>query len=131
MENARRWIAFSAGVLGLAGVVLGALGAHALKETLTLPSGLDTWRTAVLYQLVHSVAILALGRGLLIDGKAMIWVARCWIIGIVLFCGSLYGLALGGPTVLGPITPLGGLAFLIGWALIAVKSLKSPNVSNP
>jgi uncharacterized membrane protein YgdD (TMEM256/DUF423 family) len=130
MENARRWIAFSAGVLGFAGVVLGALGAHALKETLTLRSSLDTWHTAVIYHLVHSVAILALGRGLLTDGKAMIWAARCWIVGIVLFCGSLYGLALAGPTILGPITPIGGLAFLIGWALIAITSLKSPNVSN-
>ncbi len=130
MENARRWIAFSAGVFGFAGVALGAFGAHALKETLILHSSLDTWRTAVLYQLVHSVAILALGRGLTTDGKAIIWVARCWIIGIVLFCGSLYGIALGGPTVLGPITPLGGLALLIGWALIAINSLKSSNASN-
>lgn len=128
MENARRWIAFSSGVLGFVGVALGAFGAHALKETLLLHSSLDTWRTAVLYQLVHSVAILALAVGLPTDGKAMLWVARLWIIGIVLFCGSLYGLALGGPTALGPITPLGGLAFLIGWALIAVKSLKSSNV---
>jgi len=129
MENARRWIVISAGVLGFFGVTLGAFGAHALKETLLLHSSLDTWRTAVLYQLVHSVAILALAGGLLTGGKTMIWVARLWIIGIILFCGSLYGLALGGPAVLGPLTPLGGLAFLIGWALVAIKSLKSTNVS--
>ncbi|MEO6995832.1 MAG: DUF423 domain-containing protein [Lacunisphaera sp.] len=129
MENARRWIVCSAGVLGFAGVVLGALGAHALKEALLLRSSLDTWHTAVLYQLVHSVAILALGRGLLTDGKIMIWVARCWIIGTALFCGSLYGLALGGPKILGPITPLGGIAFLTGWALVVIQSLKSPSTT--
>jgi uncharacterized membrane protein YgdD (TMEM256/DUF423 family) len=127
MENAPRWIAFSAGVLGFVGVVLGALGAHALKVTLLSHSSVDTWHTAVLYHLVHSVAILAVGRGLFTDGKAMIWAAGCWIIGIILFCGSLYGLALGGPTMLGPITPLGGVAFLAGWAVVAVKSFKSPS----
>jgi uncharacterized membrane protein YgdD (TMEM256/DUF423 family) len=131
MENARRWIGFGAGVLGFVGVALGAFGAHALKETLLLHSSVETWRTAVLYQLVHSVAILALSQGIAIDGKVMIWVARLWITGIILFCGSLYGLALGGPAILGPITPLGGLAFLIGWALIAIKSIKSSTGSNP
>src|SRR5665213_2039939 len=125
MNSAPRWIAFSAGILGFVGVGMGAFGAHALKETLALRSSDGTWHTAVLYHLVHSAALLAIARGQFSDGNAMIWAARCWIAGIILFSGSLYWLALGGPSVLGPITPLGGLAFLIGWALIATNALKS------
>ena len=125
MNNAPRWIALSAGIFGFTGVALGAFGAHALKEALTARSSLATWQTAVLYQLVHAVALLVISGWPLLRGK-IIWAARCWVVGIVLFSGSLYGLSLDGPTVLGPITPLGGLAFLIGWLLVAVNALQSP-----
>jgi uncharacterized membrane protein YgdD (TMEM256/DUF423 family) len=50
----------------------------------------------------------------------------CWITGVMLFSGSLYGLALGGPKILGPITPLGGIAFLVGWSWLAVRAWKRP-----
>jgi uncharacterized membrane protein YgdD (TMEM256/DUF423 family) len=111
MESTVRTHLIAAGFLGFTGVALGAFGAHALKETLMTGGHTNTWQTAVLYHLVHSVALLAFP-----SGK---WAGRCWIAGIVLFSGSLYWLALGGPKFLGPITPLGGIMLLSGWALVA------------
>ncbi len=107
---------------GATGVASGAFGAHALKSRLS-PEALATWDTAVLYQLVHALALLAVA-GLmrvshLSDPNASItgYVVAGWgfIVGVLLFSGSLYGLTLGGPRLLGPITPVGGLALLTGW----------------
>ena len=125
MNSAPRWIAIIAGLLGFTGVALGAFGAHALRETLTLHSSATTWQTAVLYHLVHSVALLAVTRGAVAGSTAIVWVARFWVAGILFFSGSLYWLSLGGPKFLGPITPIGGLAFLLGWALVAWDSYRS------
>jgi len=108
----------TAGLLGFTGVALGAFGAHALKEALAANGTTATWQTAVLYHLIHAVALAAL--------PGWRWVGRCWTAGIVLFSGSLYWLALGGPKILGPVTPLGGAAFLLGWALLAWHAFKSP-----
>ncbi len=115
--NSSRLIILSAGLFGFTGVALGAFGAHALKETLAARGSVSTWQTAVLYQLIHAVALLALTMltGNWVNAR---WIALCWSLGIVLFSGSLYWLSLGGPKILGPITPLGGLAFLAGWALV-------------
>lgn len=118
------WIAFSAGILGFSGVALGAFGAHALKDALIARASVQTWHTAVLYQLVHSVALLVIARWS-DSGRALAWIGRLWVAGIVLFSGSLYWLALGGPKVLGPITPLGGVAFLAGWLLVAWNALRT------
>lgn len=126
MNTAPRWIALSAGVLGFTGVALGAFGAHALKETLTARASLPTWQTAVLYQLVHSIALLVIAGWPVVGGK-IVWAARCWTAGIILFSGSLYSLSLGGPIkFIWPITPLGGLAFLLGWLFIAWNAFQSP-----
>jgi uncharacterized membrane protein YgdD (TMEM256/DUF423 family) len=113
----------AAGILGFSGVALGAFGAHGLKEALAATGGLETWKTAVLYHLVHAVAVLALANW---PQPAARKIGGCWIAGVLLFSGSLYGLALGGPKVLGPITPIGGAAFLIGWAWLAVAAWKRP-----
>lgn len=125
MSTVPRGIAIAAGSLGFTGVALGAFGAHALKETLTAQGTLPIWQTAVLYQLVHSVALLALV-GWPAAGDGLRWIARCWTVGIVFFSGSLYWLALGGPKFLGPVTPLGGLALLVGWFLVAWNALRTP-----
>ena len=104
-------------------IALGAFGAHALKESLAANGMTETWKTAVLYHLTHSLALfaLALRSGGVGKGPAL-WSARLWCAGILLFSGSLYGLALGGPSILGPITPLGGLSFIAGWvALVFAK----------
>lgn len=124
MSTTNRWIAFSAGILGFSGVGLGAFGAHVLKDALLARASLSTWQTAVLYQLVHSVALLVIARWS-DSGQTLVWIGRLWVTGIILFSGSLYWLSLGGPKLLGPVTPLGGLAFLLGWLLVAWNALQS------
>ncbi len=113
-----------AGVLGAAGVALGAFGAHGLRQT--LGEALATWQTAVLYHLLHVLAILAVGVLLRVLGDAGTLRAAGWLfaLGILLFSGSLYALALGGPRWLGPVTPLGGVAFIAGWLLLAWTALQ-------
>jgi len=110
----------AASLFGFSGVCLGAFGAHALKAQLTQRNTLTTWKTAVLYQLVHSVGLLALSFAPkeINTGAA----ASLWIVGTCLFSGSLYGLALGGPKILGPVTPLGGLVLIGGWAMLFFAS---------
>jgi uncharacterized membrane protein YgdD (TMEM256/DUF423 family) len=125
MNRPIHWITLAAGLLGFSGVGLGAFGAHALKETLAAAGTLPLWQTAVLYQLIHAVALLAVGAGSA-AGTPAHWIARCWTVGVLLFSGSLYGLALGGPKFLGSITPLGGLALLTGWFLVAWTAFRQP-----
>lgn len=118
MKSVARPTLIAAGLLGFTGVALGAFGAHVLKDTLATNGTTATWQTAVLYHLIHAVAL----------GTAPTWpwVSRCWTVGVVLFSGSLYWLALGGPKILGPITPLGGLALLAGWLLLAWNAFRQP-----
>lgn len=104
----------AAGVLGFTGVALGAFGAHGLKESLKSTGQAENWDKAVFYQLIHAVALLALAGQSLASARKIGW---CWIAGVVCFSGSLYAIALGGPVkLLWPVTPLGGLALLSGWA---------------
>ncbi len=117
----------AAGLLGLTGVALGAFGAHALRETL-LERGMTTaWETAARYQLVHAVALFAAAawqntsQGTV--QKRLSIASISWTAGTVLFSGSLYLLALGGPRWLGPITPFGGLALLAGWLGVVAAAL--------
>ncbi len=106
------------------GVVLGAFGAHALKARLE-PAMLATWDTAVLYQLVHALALLLVAifaRTTTLPGLSVaMW---SFVIGVLLFSGSLYVLALGGPRWLGPVTPLGGMAFIVGWSALVVAAVR-------
>lgn len=118
-------------LFGLTGVVLGAFGAHALRDTLAAHGTASTWETAVHYHLFHAVALLAVG---LARPPAAPWLRRAgfaWGAGITLFSGSLYLLALGGPKWLGPVTPLGGLGFIAGWAAVFVHAWASPNPDRP
>ena len=109
------------GIFGFLGVVLGAFGAHALKDVLDAHA-LDVWRTAVTYHLVHALLLVAIG-----DRSP--WATRAAAAGIVLFSGSLYALALTGIAALGAITPIGGVAFLAAWALvIRVIPRQPPNL---
>jgi len=104
------------------GVALGALGAHALRGRLE-PRMLDAFEVAVRYQMYHALALLAVawvaGRSAGNLAPAAGWL---FVAGTVLFSGSLYGLSLGGPRWLGPITPLGGAAFIAGWLCLAVAA---------
>ena len=104
-----------AAVLGGTGVLLGAFGAHTLADRLT-PDRLETFETAVRYQLVHTLALLAIG--LLAahrSSPALRWAARLMVGGVVIFAGSLYLLIATDVGVLGAITPIGGLAMIGGW----------------
>jgi uncharacterized membrane protein YgdD (TMEM256/DUF423 family) len=106
-------------------VASGAFGAHGLKARLA-PNMLEVWQTAVRYHAWHALGLLAVGLGP--EGP---WTgAAGWllVLGIVLFSGSLYGLALGAPKSLGIVTPIGGLAFLLGWIAFAIGviSAKTP-----
>jgi uncharacterized membrane protein YgdD (TMEM256/DUF423 family) len=113
---------FIAAVMGLVGVGLGAFGAHALKGRLS-PEMLAVFETGVRYQMYHTLAILATAALMTrIDGRAITAAGWCFTAGIFLFSGSLYALVFTGVTVLGAITPLGGLAFLAGWACLAIAA---------
>jgi uncharacterized membrane protein YgdD (TMEM256/DUF423 family) len=110
-------VRLSAILAGL-GVALGAFGAHGLRNRVG-PELIDVWKTGVLYHLIHALALLAVAT----LATQIAWpraVAGCFIAGIALFSGSLYLLVLTNVRVLGAITPLGGVAFLIGWILLAV-----------
>ena len=105
-----------AAALCFLGVALGAFGAHALKGTLLANDTLDLWNKAVLYHLVHAVALVALT----LHGTANLLACYLLIAGIIIFSGSLYLLALTNARWLGAITPIGGLCFLIAWAWLAL-----------
>ena len=124
MNGSSRPLLLAAGIFGFTGVTLGALGAHQLREFLTQRDTLPIWQMAVSYQLIHAVALLALA-GRSEKSPLVAWSGACWMTGVVLFSGSLFGLALGGPRVLGPVTPLGGLLLLAGWVVVMVDGWKS------
>ena len=114
--NASRWIAVGA-LLGALAVVLGAFGAHALRERLDARA-LEVFETGARYHMFHALAMIACG---LAAARTPGWIFQA---GIVLFSGSLYVLALSGVKQLGAVTPLGGVAFLVAWVWLAVAMLR-------
>jgi uncharacterized membrane protein YgdD (TMEM256/DUF423 family) len=106
---------------GFLGVAAGAFGAHGLRSRLS-PEMLAVFETAVRYQLYHVFALLvtAAAIGRLGDARLLSVAGWSFVTGIVLFSGSLFVLTLTGITALGAITPLGGVAFLVGWACLAL-----------
>ena len=113
---------FIGALMGFVGVGLGAFGAHALKGRLS-PEMLAVFETGVRYQMYHALALLAtaalMSRS---EGRAVIVAGWSFTAGILIFSGSLYALALTGVTILGAVTPIGGLAFLIGWAALTIAA---------
>lgn len=109
-----------AAILGAVGVALGAFGAHGLRNRVA-PEMIEVWKTSVLYHLVHVLALLAVAALAARIGSPRL-VAGCFLGGIALFSGSLYLLVLTNVRVLGAITPLGGVAFLIGWVVLAATA---------
>jgi uncharacterized membrane protein YgdD (TMEM256/DUF423 family) len=109
------------GAAGGSAVLLGAFGAHALRGILDAHSS-ELWHTAVSYHMWHALALaLAVALG---SGRSGRIAAFAFVLGIVLFSGSLYALALGAPRWTGIITPFGGLAFITGWIALGL-SLRS------
>ena len=116
------WLAVGA-LFGLLAVAAGAFGAHGLRAVLT-PEALAVFETATRYQMYHALALVACGVAAprLRPGPAT-WAAGLFVTGIVLFSGSLYLLTLTGIRSLGIVTPFGGVAWLIAWALLALAGL--------
>ena len=132
----KKTILFFASISGAMAVALGAMAAHALKQKIStgliIEQNLQVFETAARYQMYHSIVLLVIG--FVIDkqeNKLINKAAHCFMLGIVLFSGSLYLLStaklIGIPSTnwLGPITPIGGLFFIVGWLLIAFSTLKS------
>ena len=124
------WIALAALNLALA-VMTGAFGAHALKARLSAEA-LGWWQTAVAYQMWHALGLLALGVLLRVSlatpALPVTGVQTSAVllqVGIVIFSGSLYAMALGAPRWFGAITPIGGLAFMAGWLWLAWCLMRS------
>lgn len=118
----QRFPLLAAGLFGGTGVGLGALGAHRLEPLLAERGMTHAWETGARYHLFHAVALLAVA-ALVASANApapgrLVWAARLWSIGIVLFSGSLYWFAIGGPHPLVYVTPVGGIALLTGWAFL-------------
>ena len=109
-----------AAVLCFLAVALGAFGAHGLRSTLEARGMLDVWNKAVFYQFVHAVVLLVLALYGTINRGACLLL----LVGILLFSGSLYLLALTNFRWLGPITPLGGLCLLAGWGWLVLAPPK-------
>ena len=111
-------------LLGLIGVGIGAFGAHGLRARLTAAGRMDTFETAVKYQFYHALALVLVG--ILMQQlasnpaalKYLNWSGYGFLIGVLIFSGSLYVLCFTGVTWLGAITPLGGLFMIAGWALL-------------
>jgi len=119
------WLLLAA-IFGFLSVALGAFGAHSLKNVLN-EYGKSIYEKAVLYQMFHSMALLAVGiLQHLFKGISFSPAGFGFLIGILLFSGSLYVLAITGIKWLGAITPIGGIAFLLGWAGFLWGLLKIP-----
>ncbi|MBP0599911.1 DUF423 domain-containing protein [Herbaspirillum sp. LeCh32-8] len=106
-------------------VCCGAFGAHGLKKMIS-EEMLAVWHTAVTYQVMHALGMIAVA--LLMPkfgGAAMGWAGNLMLAGIVIFSGSLYLLALTGTRILGAITPIGGVAFLAAWLLVAWSATRA------
>jgi len=127
IESMGRTLIMIASVSGFLAVLLGAFGAHGLKTRLT-PELITIYQTGVHYHFYHTLALLVCG--LLIhtgmDNVAMRISAYAFTAGIIIFSGSLYLLAVTGLRWLGAITPIGGLAFMVGWAALFVGVMRSP-----
>ncbi len=112
-------------ISGALAVLLGAFGAHGLKEKLSAEV-MAVYKTAVEYQFYHTLALLIVGV-LALNTQSKPLTASGWLFtaGILIFSGSLYALSISGIKWLGAITPIGGLCFIVGWVLLAVAAFKS------
>jgi uncharacterized membrane protein YgdD (TMEM256/DUF423 family) len=122
MDSIDRPFAALAALFGGFGVVLGAFGAHALQGRFD-PANLHIWQTAVEYQFWHALALLVVA----LHARSLPFsrlIETLFCVGIVLFCGSLYAIALGAPHLLGAVAPVGGVAFIGAWILLAFAFLR-------
>jgi uncharacterized membrane protein YgdD (TMEM256/DUF423 family) len=118
---------FALGALfGCLGVAAGAFGAHALQARLSSDQ-MEWFELAARYQMIHALALIAAA-----------WAAQQWpsaftasagwlfVVGVLIFCGTLYAMAFGAPRILGAVTPIGGLSLILGWLLLAMAAFRAP-----
>lgn len=120
----------AASFLGLLAIILGAFGAHAFKEILSVEK-LQSFETGVRYQMYAAIFLLIIGMYLNFETKLQQWTARLMLLGVILFSFSIYALSFQEAwgvnlKFLGPITPLGGLFMIVSWFLLMIHFLKSP-----
>ena len=119
----------SGAILGFLGVGLGAFGAHALRASLEAAGRFDTFETAVRYQFYHALALVAVGILLQLPTTAPVaakyysWAGYAYLLGVIIFSGSLYAICFTGITKFGAVAPIGGLLMSAGWALLLRASL--------
>lgn len=125
---AKSYLIIGALLAGLS-VVLGAFGAHGLKSVLTAQQ-LNTFEIGVRYQMYHALALLLLpALSGVVSSTWANWVAFCFVTGTVLFSGSLYALGISSIKWFGPITPLGGMFFIIGWVSLVIGLIKGHDLN--
>lgn len=107
-----------AALSGFTAVAFGAFAAHGMSD----PKAVEWLRTGAHYQLIHALAVFACVVAGQRTGRELLWAPILFLVGSLLFAGSLYAMAFGGPRILGAVTPLGGLCFLAGWLLLARAS---------
>ncbi len=120
-----RWALVAGALVGLLAVMAGAFGAHGLRHVIS-ERGLDVFQTAVSYQMYHALVLVvaSLMPALRLNHRMLTVACGFWLAGIVLFSGSLYLLVLTGAHWLGPVTPIGGVCLMIGWALLVAAALR-------
>lgn len=125
---ARRCIAIGAVLMAL-GVMLGAFGAHLLQAQLT-PQRLVSYQTGVHYHMLHALGLLVIGivARVTVESPRLRWSARLMLAGIVFFSGAIYLMTAGAPRWLGMIAPIGGVSFMVAWALLAWHALSDAQV---
>ena len=118
------FVTLGATFAGLA-VVFGAFGAHALRATLSADD-LATFEIGVRYQMYHALGLFVVAWATTqIESTAVIAAGWAFVLGVVVFSGSLYALVLSGQRWLGAVTPIGGVAFIVGWALLAWSAMRA------
>ncbi len=118
-------LAYTAGAfLGLAGVIAGALGAHALEKVLE-PASLNSFETAVRFQMYHALLLILLGtmQERAVNDRSLFWVTNITIVGILMFSGSIYLLVLS-PIKVGIVTPIGGTVLIVAWAWLLIWGIR-------
>lgn len=118
-----RHLIIMAALLGALGVGIGAFGAHGLEATLTANGRADTFETGVQYHMYHALALLgAAWFSTQVNSRLVQWAGYLFVLGVLLFSGSLYVLAIFNVGIMGAVAPLGGTAFIAGWACLGVAA---------
>jgi uncharacterized membrane protein YgdD (TMEM256/DUF423 family) len=120
-----KFFILSGSVLGLLGVAIGAFGAHALKAMLEAAGRAETFETAVRYMFYHAIALVLVGvLSKEFPGNNIIWSGNAFLLGTLIFSGSLFLICFTGINVFGAVAPIGGTLLVIGWGLLFWSVLK-------